>query len=138
MIRLLRVRRVFHAYSLLNLTFINELWLEAFRSFPRTNPSIINAATKRSGPFITLEHEKTNRFLSDQRTSMEEKALETLRTMLGRRGLETKTERVIVHGHEADRANLYTIGNVLVVFSQKDNGLMVRDINGFLAFASQQ
>jgi DNA-directed RNA polymerase subunit H (RpoH/RPB5) len=67
---------------------------------------------------------------------MEEKALETLRTMLGRRGLETKTDRVIVHGHEADRANLYTIGNVLVIFSQKDNGLMVRDINGFLSFAN--
>ncbi len=65
---------------------------------------------------------------------MEEKALETLRIMLGRRGLETKTDRIVTD--EIDRANVYTIGNVLVVFSQRDNGLMARDFNLFLTFAS--
>jgi DNA-directed RNA polymerase subunit H (RpoH/RPB5) len=65
---------------------------------------------------------------------MEEKALETLRVMIGRRGLDTKTDRLVTD--DLDRANLYTIGNVLVIFSQKDNGLMARDINTFMTFAT--
>lgn len=65
---------------------------------------------------------------------MEEKALETLRTMVGRRGLDTKTDRIVTD--DLERANLYTIGNILVIFSQKDNGLMTRDINTFMAFAT--
>jgi DNA-directed RNA polymerase I, II, and III subunit RPABC1 len=64
---------------------------------------------------------------------MEDKALETLRIMLGRRGLETKTERVVAA--ELDRANLYTIGKVLVVFSQKDKGVLDKDITTFRQFA---
>jgi DNA-directed RNA polymerase subunit H (RpoH/RPB5) len=64
---------------------------------------------------------------------MEEKALETLRTMLGRRGLDTKTDRIITD--DIDRANLYTIGNVLVVFSQKDNGMVSRDAMTYAQFA---
>jgi len=67
---------------------------------------------------------------------MEEKALDTLRIMLGRRGLDTKTDRVITD--DIERANLYSIGNVLVIFSQKDNGLTVRDINSFTTFAFQK
>jgi DNA-directed RNA polymerase subunit H (RpoH/RPB5) len=65
---------------------------------------------------------------------MEDKALETLRTMIGRRGLDTKTERVVTD--DLERANLYTIGNILVVFSQKDKGLLERDINTFMNFAN--
>jgi DNA-directed RNA polymerase subunit H (RpoH/RPB5) len=64
---------------------------------------------------------------------MEDKALQTLRTMLGRRGLETKTDRIVVD--DMDRANLYTIGNILVMFSQKDNGLTVRDIQTLTNYA---
>ena len=64
---------------------------------------------------------------------MEDKALETLRIMLGRRGLETKTERVVAA--ELDRANLYTIGKVFVVFSQKDKGVLDKDITTFRKFA---
>lgn len=67
---------------------------------------------------------------------MEDKALEILRTMLSRRGLETKTERVVAA--ELDRVNLYTIGNILVVFSQKDKGVLDKDINGFKAFAEEK
>lgn len=63
-----------------------------------------------------------------------EKALDTLRTMLGRRGLDTKTDRLVTD--DLERANLYTIGKVLVVFSQKDSGLTVRDINAFVNFAA--
>lgn len=65
---------------------------------------------------------------------MEDRALELLRTMLERRKLETKTERVVTEA--LDRANIYTIGSVLVVFSQKDKGLQDRDITKILDFAN--
>jgi DNA-directed RNA polymerase subunit H len=65
---------------------------------------------------------------------MEDKALETLRTMIGRRGLDTKTERVVTEALE--KVNLYTIGGILVIFSQKDKGLLDRDVKNFLEFAS--
>jgi DNA-directed RNA polymerase subunit H (RpoH/RPB5) len=63
-----------------------------------------------------------------------ERALDILRIMIGRRGLDTKTERIVTD--ELERANLYTIGKILVVFSQKDKGLLDRDINGFMNFAN--
>lgn len=63
----------------------------------------------------------------------EDKALETLRTMLGRRGLDTKTTRVVQDAME--KVNLYTIGKQLIVFSQKDKGLVDRDVNKILEFA---
>lgn len=62
-----------------------------------------------------------------------ENALETLRTMLGRRGLDTKTERIVTE--DLERANIYTIGKVLVVFSQKDK-ILERDVTTFMAFAN--
>lgn len=64
---------------------------------------------------------------------MEDKALETLRIMLGRRGEDTKTERVATDAIE--RVNLYTIGKQLVVFSQKEKGMMERDITKIVEFA---
>lgn len=66
------------------------------------------------------------------RTSMEN-ALEILRTMLGRRGLDTKTERIVTE--DLERANIYTIGKVLVVFSQKDK-IQERDVTTFMTFAN--
>jgi DNA-directed RNA polymerase subunit H (RpoH/RPB5) len=63
----------------------------------------------------------------------EDTALEILRLVLGRRGLETKTERMTTE--DVERANIYTIGNVLVIFSQKERGLLERDINTFITFA---
>jgi DNA-directed RNA polymerase subunit H (RpoH/RPB5) len=62
-----------------------------------------------------------------------ENALETLRTMLGRRGLDTKTERIVTE--DLERANIYTIGKVLVIFSQKDK-ILERDVTTFMAFAN--
>jgi DNA-directed RNA polymerase subunit H (RpoH/RPB5) len=62
-----------------------------------------------------------------------ENALDILRTMLGRRGLDTKTERILTD--DLDKAELRTIGKVLVVFSQKDK-LLERDITGFMTFAN--
>jgi DNA-directed RNA polymerase subunit H (RpoH/RPB5) len=64
---------------------------------------------------------------------MEDKALSILRTMLSRRGLDTKTERIV--SEDLERVNMFTVGNVLVIFSQKDKGLVERDIRNFIAFA---
>jgi DNA-directed RNA polymerase subunit H (RpoH/RPB5) len=64
---------------------------------------------------------------------MEDKAIEILRTMLERRGLDTKTERIV--SEDLERVNMFTIGGVLVIFSQKDKGLVERDIRNFIAFA---
>lgn len=66
---------------------------------------------------------------------MEDRALEVLRIMLSRRNLDTKTDRVVTD--DLDRVNLYTIGNILVLFSQKDKGLLDRDIQNFLKFADE-
>jgi len=63
---------------------------------------------------------------------MEDKALATLRTFLERRKLDTTT--VPVRG-DLNNVNLYTIGNVLVIFSQKDKGLLAGDIKNFVKFA---
>jgi DNA-directed RNA polymerase subunit H len=65
---------------------------------------------------------------------MEDKALTLLRTMVGRRGLDTKTDRISADFLE--RVNLYTIGGILVIFSQKENGLMLRDITTYKTFAA--
>ena len=65
---------------------------------------------------------------------MEDKALEILRTMIARRGLDSKTERVVTDALE--KVNLYTVGGILVVFSQKDKGLLDRDIKNFVEFAT--
>lgn len=65
---------------------------------------------------------------------MEDRALEILQVMLGRRNTNTKLDRVV--SEDVDRANLYTIGDVLVIFSQKDRGILDRDITKFIDFAN--
>jgi len=64
---------------------------------------------------------------------MEDKALDTLRLMIGRRGLDTKTERIVTE--DVGSANVYTIGKILVIFSQKDS-LQARDFTAYRAFAT--
>ncbi len=64
---------------------------------------------------------------------MENKALQTLQIHLGRRGLDTKIETVV--SEELERVSMYTVGSVLVIFSQKEKGLVERDIRNFVAFA---
>jgi len=64
---------------------------------------------------------------------MEDKALATIQKMLARRGLDTKSERITTD--DLERVNLYTVGDVLIIFSQKDKGLLDRDISNFLKFA---
>lgn len=64
---------------------------------------------------------------------MEDKAIETLRIMLGRRGVDTKTDRVVTEAIE--KVNLYTVGGILIIFSQKDKGVVERDINKMIEFA---
>jgi DNA-directed RNA polymerase subunit H (RpoH/RPB5) len=64
----------------------------------------------------------------------QDKALEMIRTMVGRRGLDTRTERVTTE--DIERVTLYTVGGILVIFSQKEKGLLERDIRLFVEFAS--
>jgi len=126
-----------------------NLQLQAYVQFgfgPRTRVGIVRLFSSiRAQPLETQPPVKATSSLSfftkkrtafclDERISMDEdKALETLRTMLGRRGLDTKTERVVTDGIE--NVNLYTLGNQLVVFSQKAKGMVERDVNKIVDFA---
>jgi len=66
---------------------------------------------------------------------MEETALNTLRTMFARRKLDTATERLVIEGDKKmERVTTYTIGTVLVCFSQKDK-VLAGDINNIVDFA---
>lgn len=65
---------------------------------------------------------------------MQDKALETLRSFLSRRGLGTATERITTDA--LDNVELYTLGDILVVLSQKEKGLLDRDIRNFVKFAT--
>lgn len=67
---------------------------------------------------------------------MEDKALDTLRIMLARRKLGTETERVTTDSKKMEKATLYTIGDVLVCFSQKDK-ILSTDITNLLTFAEE-
>jgi DNA-directed RNA polymerase subunit H len=67
---------------------------------------------------------------------MEDKALDILRTMLARRKLDTKTTRVTTDEKTMEATNLFLIGDILVVFSQKDK-VLERDIINFLKFAGE-
>ena len=66
---------------------------------------------------------------------MEDKAIEILQVMLSRRGLKTDLERLTLDTLE--RANAYKIGDTLVIFSQKEKGLLERDIEKLTDFASK-
>jgi DNA-directed RNA polymerase subunit H len=66
---------------------------------------------------------------------MEDRAVEVLQVMLSRRGLKTDLERLTPDNLE--RANAYKIGDVLVIFSQKEKGLLERDIDKLTEFASK-
>uniref|UniRef100_A0A6C0J7E8 RNA polymerase subunit H/Rpb5 C-terminal domain-containing protein n=1 Tax=viral metagenome TaxID=1070528 RepID=A0A6C0J7E8_9ZZZZ len=62
-----------------------------------------------------------------------EEALEVLRVILERRKLDTTTASV---EGELDAVNMYTIGKVLVIFSEKEKTL-VQDIVKYLRFAAE-
>jgi DNA-directed RNA polymerase subunit H (RpoH/RPB5) len=65
---------------------------------------------------------------------MEDKALQTLRTLFERRKLPTETKPVAETGLKDVLA--FTIGDVLVLFSKKDK-MLERDVNTYLAFAAE-
>jgi DNA-directed RNA polymerase subunit H (RpoH/RPB5) len=67
---------------------------------------------------------------------MEDTALDTLRTMLAFRKLDTSTERLTTDNKKMEKVTLYTIGTVLVCFSQKDK-ILSTDITNVLAFAEE-
>lgn len=61
---------------------------------------------------------------------MEDKAIEVLKNMLDVRGLPTKTERITPE--ELERVSVYTIGGILVIFSQKDK-VLERDVLNYVS-----
>jgi DNA-directed RNA polymerase subunit H (RpoH/RPB5) len=61
---------------------------------------------------------------------MEDKAIEILQLMLGRRGLKTDVQRITIE--TLDSANVYQIGDVRVIFSQKQRSLQERDIKALV------
>ena len=67
---------------------------------------------------------------------MRTKALETLRIMLGRRKLDTTTVEVETDNKKMDKVTLYTIGSILVCFSDKEK-VLAGDITNIVAFAEE-
>jgi DNA-directed RNA polymerase subunit H (RpoH/RPB5) len=64
----------------------------------------------------------------------EETALDTLRLFFSRRGLPTDTTRITTD--DVEKANLYTIGKVLVIFNQKQT-TSIPDIGNYRKFAAE-
>ena len=67
---------------------------------------------------------------------MESRALEILRGILAQRGLETDTTPVTID--KPDRTNLYSIGDVTVIMSQKDKGIQEKELRTLVNFAVDQ
>jgi len=66
---------------------------------------------------------------------MEDRALDTLRKILKNRGLPTETTSIA--DPKPDRTNLYKIGDVTVIVSQKDKGLQEKDLRSLAGFAEE-
>lgn len=64
---------------------------------------------------------------------MEDKALNILRILFERRKLATETKPVVTGLKDV---NAYTMGDVLVIFSQKDK-MLERDVKTFLEYANE-
>jgi DNA-directed RNA polymerase subunit H (RpoH/RPB5) len=126
------VARVFRGNGLGDLRAIKKFGLKRLINGEHYESNHEERAQEKKPGFHCLETtKKRTAFSLAMKTSMEDKALEILRIMLGRRGLDTKTERVTL---ESDRANVYTIGAILTIFSQKDK-LQDRDLTKMLDFA---
>ena len=67
---------------------------------------------------------------------MESRAIELLRTILGQRGLQTDTSSVTVD--KPDRTNVYKVGDVTVIVSQKDKGLQEKELRNLVNFTTEQ
>lgn len=67
---------------------------------------------------------------------MEDRALSILRTILERRGLSTETTSIAEP--KPDRTNVYKVGDVTVIVSQKDKGLQEKDMRSLVNFASEE
>lgn len=67
---------------------------------------------------------------------METRALEILRVILSQRGLSTDTSSITAD--KPDRTNLYRIGDVTVIISQKDKGIQEKEIRNLVNFATEQ
>lgn len=89
----------------------------------KCTPSRMILVFKRNDSFYTTKNESLT--IKSTVTTMEDKAIEMLQLMLSRRGLKTDLQRLTM---DVDAANIYQIGDALVVFSQKQRSLQERDI----------
>lgn len=78
---------------------------------------------------------KRTAFCLIKRTSMESRALEILRNILGARGLPTETSDI--PDPKPERTNLYKVGDVVVAMSQKDRGLQDKDLRTIVTFLKE-
>ena len=67
---------------------------------------------------------------------MEDRALDILRKILSARGLSTDTASITTE--KPDRTNLYRIGDITIIVSQKDKGLQDKDFRTLVNFATEQ
>lgn len=67
---------------------------------------------------------------------MQDRAIENLQTILKRRNLNTNTERIATD--QLSEADVYMIGDSLVIFSTKSKGIIDKDVNKFMNYADAQ
>jgi DNA-directed RNA polymerase subunit H (RpoH/RPB5) len=88
-----------------------------------------------NGSLLKDTKKRTTYNLRERQYTMEEKALEIIQIMLSRRRKgSTKVEPISVG--ELENMNAYTIGEVLVIFSQK-NSVLEKDVQKFINFAGE-
>lgn len=67
---------------------------------------------------------------------MEEKAIQTLQTMLAARNAEsTEVKAINTKDGLDDRTSVYSVGPVLVIFSNKERGIMEKELRSYVTFA---
>lgn len=68
---------------------------------------------------------------------MEQKAIETLQAMLAARKMESTDVKSITAKDGIDeRTSVFSIGSVLVIFSNKERGIMEKELKNYVAFAA--
>jgi len=69
---------------------------------------------------------------------MEQKAIETLQAMLAARKMESTdiVKPITAKDGIDERTSVFTIGSVLVIFSNKERGIMEKELKNYVLFAS--
>lgn len=68
---------------------------------------------------------------------MEDKAIQTLQAMLAARKMEsTEVKAISAKDGIDERTSVFTIGSVLVIFSNKERGIMEKELRNYVTFAA--